>query len=137
MTRQPLCRRHGGAVLVVVLSISAAMIIGVSLVQLVLMQMQQSRHDRDRSQATWLAEAGLDRLRRQVSISPDYTGETWQPEVPGAHRSRLGSVRISPTAPGQWDVVADYPAELPDRVRVRRTWSVPATALTSTEGIVP
>lgn len=137
MTRPPRTHRRGGAVLIVVISISAAMIIGASLVQLVLLQKQQSRLDRHRSQAVWLAEAGLDRVRLQVAKTPDYAGETWQPEVPGDHRTDAGSVLISRSAPGVWVVLADYPAESANRVRIRRTWSVPATALTSTEGLVP
>jgi Tfp pilus assembly protein PilX len=83
------------------------------LLKLALLNQRQQRMSECRAQATWLAEAGLERAAASIVRSPHYPGEIWQVPDTQLSPSYTGLVLIevqSKNESGQRliDVRADY-----------------------------
>lgn len=89
------------------------------LVRRVVTEHRQTRRELHHCQAVQLAEAGLLRAGAQLRNDPNYTGETWQPDMSDVHPTHTALIRISIEG-DQWLVVASYPHNLDFPSRVTR-----------------
>lgn len=117
----PKVRRRGGALLIVIIALAVASMIGATLLQMAFTQRRQQQHDRLRTQASWLAEAGVQRGLQRARTESEYRGETWTLDVPGRNGSQTAEVQITLTedTPRTITAVATYPTTTPFRARVR------------------
>lgn len=76
--------RAGAALLLVVLAISLASMVVLTLAQTALAHRRQVPRDLERWQAFWLVDSGWQRGLLRVQLDPHYTGEDWTLEV-GPH----------------------------------------------------
>lgn len=118
--------RRGGALLIAILALAVASMIGATLLQMAFTQRRQLQHERLRTQAGWIAEAGVQRALQRLATNPDYEGETWIVDVPGREASQPAEVVITVDQPAQGTIsaVATFPQKVTFRARVRR--SVPS-----------
>ncbi len=123
-------RRRGGALLIAILALAVASMIGAVLLQMAFTQRRQLQHERLRTQAGWIAEAGLQRALQKTATDPQYRGETWMVDVPGRNSTQQAEVQITvgDDAGKTMTAVATYPHTETFRARVRR--SVPSPAKT-------
>ncbi len=125
-TRIRTSRRRGAALLaaIVCVSIAAAVMIGIA--HVATQAYREVGLEQCRLQAGWILESGVDRAAAQLAADGDYAGEIWSlpPEEVGGRYD--GEVRIHvESVEGQpsWRqvrVVADYPVDVPRRVRHTR-----------------
>ncbi len=129
--KQPTRKRRGGALLIVMVALAVASLIGATLLQMAFTQRRQLQHDRLRTQAGWIAEAGLQRGLQRAAADPQYKSETWIVDVPGRDRSQPAEVEITvgDDAGRTVTAIATYPQGATFRARVRR--SLPVTPLES------
>ncbi|MDP1798531.1 MAG: hypothetical protein Q8K78_13650 [Planctomycetaceae bacterium] len=120
--------RRGAALLIVMVALTVASMIGAALLQMAFTQHRQLQHDRLRTQAAWIAEAGLQRGLQRAAADEQYRGEMWIVEVPGRDRSEKAEVEITvgDDAGRTVTAVATYPQDATFRARVRLT--LPATS---------
>lgn len=76
-------RRRGGALVIALLSLLVVMLLSAAVLRSLLAARRQARQTAVALQAAWLAEAALDRASAQLASDSNYTGETWQVELPG------------------------------------------------------
>lgn len=126
----PQHRRRGGALIIAILALAVASMIGATLLQMAFTQRRQLQHERLRTQAGWLAEAGLQRALQQIASDPEYQGETWMVDVPDRTASQPAEVLITVDTETKsvLTVVATYPRGATFRAKVRRSVSVPMKA---------
>ena len=85
------------------------------------------RAEERKTQADWLAEAGLSRAQARLSATPDYRGETWEIDAKELAGRFAGIVRISvepneKSAKGRLiRIEADYPRGDALRARSSKT----------------
>jgi len=78
MGRRGFQRRRRGAILVVVLvCLAIATALSVVVVGHIATDRRGAQMDYRRLQASWLAEAGIERAASRLAADPEYTGETW------------------------------------------------------------
>ena len=116
--------RRGGALLIAILALAVASMIGATLLQMAFTQRRQLQHERLRTQAGWLAEAGLQRALQRAAADPQYQGETWTVDVPDRNRVQQAEVQITigEKASRMVTAVATYPQDATFRARVRRSF---------------
>ncbi len=116
-------RRRGGALLVAILALAVASMVGATLLQMAFTQRRQLQHERLRTQAGWIAEAGLQRAMQRTAADAAYRGETWLVEVPVRGTSKPAEVVITVDQETEKaiTVVATYPQAATFRARVRRS----------------
>ena len=119
-------RERGAALLVAIVCVSIAVAVMYGIVQLAVQGNREAGLEERRAQARWIVESGVDRAAARLDADREYSGEHWllPAEMIGGRRD--GEVRIEvERIEGQsnWRqvrVVADYPVDLPDRVRQTR-----------------
>lgn len=90
----PTVPRSGAALLLVVLAISLASMLVLTLAHTTLAHRRQVSHDLARGQAFWLVESGWQRGLLRAQLDPQYTGEDWTLEV-GEH-TVVVQIRVQP-----------------------------------------
>jgi hypothetical protein len=92
---------------------------------------RQVRARERRLQAEWLAESGLERAFTRMAAKPDYKGERWEIAAEALGQPALVTIEVDPpSAQGEDRIVrvrADYPPDLPRRIRFTREVVVPKT----------
>ncbi len=118
-------RRGAALVVAIVCTVLVTLMLG-TVLKISITRNRNIRHHERALQAAWLAEAGLERARGQLAAQPDYAGETWNIDadsLEGTHGAvvtiTVAVVKENPQA-RTVDVQADYPAELPQRVRTSK-----------------
>jgi type II secretory pathway component PulK len=118
MKRSPIYLQRTGAVLAIALTM--VLVIGLllgSLLQRVVREQRQMRVRHYQWQAQWLARSAMERAQAQLARDPEYTGETWQPDV----AEEDGEVVIEVDKDGAEgrviSVTAHFPAAQPLRAR--------------------
>lgn len=120
-------RQHRGAALVVAIvcvSIAGAVMFGI--VRIAAQAYREVGLEERQAQARWILESGVDRAAARLAADRDYSGEKWLltaemigGRYPGEVRIEVGPIQGE--ADGrQVCVVADYPVDLPNRVRQTR-----------------
>lgn len=96
------------------------------IVRLALQTHREVDLEQRRAQAYWILESAVDRAAAKVAGEDDYRGEQWtlKAEEIGGRYEALVRIEVAQLE-GQADwrqvrVVADYPADLPQRVRQTR-----------------
>jgi hypothetical protein len=93
MNARCLRRRSGVTAVIAVAAVVMIGLIGALSVRLVLLHRERADLARDRAQAAWLVESGLERAWARLGRDADYAGETWA--IPGDQiDGRPASVRI-------------------------------------------
>ncbi len=123
-------RRRGIAVLVAVVCVSIAAAVMVGIIHLALQGYRQAELDERRTQACWIAESGVDLAAARLRADHRYSGENWRlaaASIGGRHDAEV-RIEVQPvdgqTAWRQVRVVADYPVDLPYRVRETREFRI-------------
>ena len=123
-------RRRGFAVLMVLVCLFVISMISTSVLQLAVAQRRQMQREQLRLQATWLAEAALDRAAVRLKQDTGYSGEVWTVDEKQFASGQTGSVRIeiqadkTITSRRIVSVVADFPADTKQRARVSQQLQV-------------
>ncbi len=124
-------RRRGAALIVAIVCVSIAVAVMYGLVQLAVQAHREVGLEQRQSQARWIVESGVDRAAAQLAGDEDYAGEQWAIPAEDLDSHFDAEVRIQvEQIEGQADwrlvrVVADYPVDLPQRVRLRREFRMP------------
>jgi len=82
MRRRKVAQRsvRRGAILALALACLLAVILfGGTMLRQLMQEMRASRATHQQHQASWLAQAGIDRAAAKLKEDPEYTGETWRP----------------------------------------------------------
>ncbi|MEX2176069.1 MAG: PilX N-terminal domain-containing pilus assembly protein [Pirellulaceae bacterium] len=111
MTSVPGSRRRGAALVMAMVALLVVSMVAAALVQTLLLSHRQAGRYADRTQAEWLAEAGLARARAQLAGDDAYRGETWLAPVADSEIAEV-SIRVEPAtdeAPRKIVVRALYP----------------------------
>ena len=87
-------RRRGSLVMILIICLVLISVLGASLVRVGLSQRKQSRRESDRLQATWLAEAGVERAAAKLRLDAAYSGEEWELTKDQITDKFAGSVNI-------------------------------------------
>ncbi len=120
------CRRRGVALLVAIVCVSIAVAVMYGIVQLAMQAHREVALEQRRAQARWIMESALDRTAAQLGADADYGGEQWSLSADELGGRYVADVRIQvEPVEGQADfrqvrIVADYPVDLPQRVRQTR-----------------
>lgn len=123
-------RRRGTIILFAMICLLLVSLLGASLVKLALTQRRQIRREQWRVQATWLAEAAVDRAAARLATETDYSGETWTiapTELGGESGAQVRiSVEEATTGAERFvvQVTADYPDSDEQRARVSKRIAV-------------
>ena len=128
--RWPSCsgplRKRGAVLLVALVCVSIASAVMYGIVHLALQTRRQVDLEQRQIQAGWILESAVDRSVAKLAGERDYSGEEWSlgaEEIGGRYAA---AVRIEVEQIDGEDgwvqvrIVADYPAELPHRVRQTR-----------------
>lgn len=122
--------RSGIALLVVLVALAIVSTIGLLLLRMSLMHHRQAQRETFVAQSRWLAESAFDQTGRRLKADAKSEGFTWSvpaKELDGQHAANV-VVEIRPVkdAPQRREVtvVADFPANSPQRSRTRRVWLV-------------
>lgn len=118
--------RRGAALIVAVVCVSIAVAVMYGITQLAVQAHREVGLEQRRAQACWIAESAADRAAARLAADAGYSGEEWllsADEVGGRYDAKI-RIRVD-RIEGQPDwcevrVVADYPADLPLRVRQTR-----------------
>ena len=123
-------RRSGIALLVVLVALAIVSTIGMLLLRMSLMHHRQAQRETFVAQSRWLAESAFDQAGRRLKADAKSEGFTWSvpaKELDGRHAANV-VVEIRPVkdAPQRREVtvVADFPANSPQRSRTRRVRQV-------------
>ena len=88
-------RRQRGAILVVVLvCLAVATAMSVVVVKQIAAERQAVQMNHRRLQASWLAEAGIERAAARLAADPKYAGETWTISANELAAGESGVVKI-------------------------------------------
>ena len=74
---RPLAPRRGAATLLLILCLAVLGMVCGATYRVIALEERLARHERQRAQAWWLAEAGLERAVAQLERDAAYRGETW------------------------------------------------------------
>ncbi len=125
-TRIRACKRRGAALLVAIVCVSIAVAVMYGIVQLAVLAHREVDLEQRRAQASWVMESAVDRAAAQLAADADYVGEEWSlsAEELGTRYAAEVQIQVESVA-GHADmrqvrIVADYPADLPQRVRQTR-----------------
>ena len=123
--------RRGAALVVAIVCVSIAIAVMYGLAQLATQAYREVDLETRRTQARWIMESGVDRAAAQLAEDTDYVGEQWSipaAELGGRYDGQV-QIRVEPVeGEANWRqirVVADYPVELPQRVRRTREIRMP------------
>ena len=122
--------RRGYMLLVVMICLLLVSLVSTSVLRTASLQYKQVRNQELEEQATWLAEAGIERAAARLIRNPAYTGETWQITIAGADKPMSASVAISITAQIETQpaksvtVVAVYPTDRQQRAQVTKSVTI-------------
>lgn len=118
-------RRSGLALLVVLVALAIVSTIGMTLLRMALMHHRQAQRGTSVAQSRWLAESAFDQTSRRLKADAKLEGFTWlvpATELDGRHAAKV-VIEIRPVkdAPQRREaiVVADFPANAPQRSRTR------------------
>ena len=114
-------RRRGVALLSSIVCILILSAISISLVRTVLARLHEADLHQYQLQADALAQSALVRGIEQRTLNPAYTGEVWEPEVPGLPRLQADIQWVDAPSGGALRVVCLVPADASQPVRVERT----------------
>ncbi|MBN1590149.1 MAG: hypothetical protein JW888_11585 [Pirellulales bacterium] len=112
--------RHGAILIVVLVCLAVATAVSIVVVRQIVTERQATQMHFRRLQASWLAEAGIERAAARLAADPEYTGETWTIPANELVSDEGGVVRIHvETIKDQPErrsvrVEADYP-DMPER----------------------
>lgn len=126
-TRRSAPSRSGIALMVVLVALAIVSAIATTLLRLAVMHHRQAAHETSVAQTRWLAESALDRTAVQLKSDAKLTGSTWSipaEQLGGRHAAKVTiEVRPVENAPQAREVtvIADYPANSPQRARTRLT----------------
>lgn len=76
-TRTPRAPRRGAATLLLILCLAVLGMVCGATYRAIALDERLARHERQRAQAWWLAEAGLERAMARLASEPGFRGETW------------------------------------------------------------
>ncbi len=76
-TRAPRVPRHGAATLLLILCLAVLGMVCGATYRAIALDERLARHERQRAQAWWLAEAGLQRALARLDSEPGFRGEVW------------------------------------------------------------
>jgi type II secretory pathway component PulK len=119
--------RRGAALMAALVCMLVASVLAGSVLRAVVRDQRQSRERLRRTQAAWLAEAGVERAAAQLRARGDYDGETWRvpPAELGGSDSGLVEIRVENvadrSAQRRVHVQADYPDRPLHRARCGKT----------------
>ena len=117
MNAQSFEQRRGAMMIAVLVCITIASMLTLTLVKQLLSRRALEEMSQSRIQADWLVEAGIERAVAKLKGEPGYSGETWD-ITEGLDDERAGRVKIVVRkAPGQSDrrtaeVTAEFPADV-------------------------
>lgn len=133
MTAESRHLRRGAVLAAVLICLAVCSAIIVALLSAGVRQRRQVELEQRRAQATWLAEAGIERAVARLAANPTYAGEDWQLSrdqlaLSAAARARSEGngpaavvhieVRLEGGGPARRIFVrADFPPEVPRRAR--------------------
>jgi Tfp pilus assembly protein PilX len=122
-------RRHGLAMVAVLICMLVVMLLSTALLQAVAQQHRWIRSSQHQEQSFWLAEAALQRAAYQLQRSPEYSGEEWviAAEVLGQPARVLIQVETAgeDTSRRRVHVAARYPDVKHQRVLTEKEIVVP------------
>jgi len=119
--------RHAVTIIVVIAFYAIAVAMFGSWIRSTLGHQKQARHWHEKSQATWLADAGLRRAAAQLTSNTNYTGEQWQIEADQLGGKHTAAIQIRVEAVkesnGQFQIsaTAEYPAEKLQHARITKS----------------
>ena len=123
-------KRRGVALLVAIVCVSIAVAVMYGIVQLATQAYREVGLEQHRTQASWILESAVDRAAAQLAAEEDYRGEKWTLEAQelGGRYDAEVTIQVE-RVEGQADwrqvrVVADYPVDIPYRVRQTRTFRI-------------
>lgn len=127
--------RRGAALLVALVCASIAVAVMYGIVQLASQSHREVGLEQRQLQACWIAESAADRAAAQLAADGAYVGERWTipaGELDGRYDAAV-QIEVK-RVDGDADrcrirVVADYPPELPYRVRETRVFWMPAASV--------
>jgi len=127
-------RRHGGGLVVALVTLLVVTSLMGSVVRSLLIELRQRRHEAANLQAQWLAEAAIERATARLRSSADYSGETWNVDLPpsvSSSSSRSGVVEIRVESgngndPSSVTIETRYPDDPRHFSHIQRTWTIPA-----------
>ena len=100
-----LAKRNGTILGMVLVALLVVSLITGALIQAIVNHHRQSKRAEQRQQAEWLAEAAIQRTIRNLAITRDYSGDTWQ--IPadvfagGQHQVATIRVESAPDVPNR------------------------------------
>jgi type II secretory pathway component PulK len=122
-------QRRAVAIIAALVTLLIVMLTAAALLRAMLVVHRQSRAFHRELQAQWLAEAALSRAAARLASDPEYTGETWQPQV-GPADEPSGRVTIAVSRPAgrpQQRLIAaraEYPEHESQRSTIHRELSI-------------
>lgn len=123
-------RRRGVVILIAALFLVMATFVTIRLATAMVSEHRQMRLRQRQLQSVWLAESGIERAVAKLRWDAAYEGETWTLPAETTGQAFGGVVEIQINmVDGESQrrlvsVVADFPAELPHRVRRSKTIAV-------------
>ncbi len=121
-------RRRGAALLVALVCVSIAVAVMYGIVQLALQTHREVDLEQRRTQTRWILESAVDRAAAQLGTDGEYSGEQWTisaEKLGGRYdaEARIEVERLEGQSNArQVRVIADYPIDLPHRVRQTRAF---------------
>jgi Tfp pilus assembly protein PilX len=118
--------RRGMVLVGVLVCLAAAALTIMAILRTTTIELRQLRTQQQHLQADRLAEAGVERARAQLSLSPTYTGETWTVTADELGSTAAATVMITISEvkdqanQRQIHAQADYPNDSERRVRKSR-----------------
>lgn len=122
--------RRGVVLGAVLVSLTIAAILFISLLGLAAAQQRQLRKQQIDLQATWLMEAGMERATARLGQDSNYTGETWRVSAQQIGGRDAGVVLCVVKRNGDSPhlcsvtVTADYPEQDRHRIRKSKTFEI-------------
>ena len=118
--------RRGAVMVFALIALLVGSLMIAALLKTAAMSHRQLKRDENRLQASFLADAGCDRVRMLLRSQPDFTSGEWNVLSSQLAPNRAARIRMTvteePGEPSQRIVtaVAEYPIDHPDLVRVTR-----------------
>jgi Tfp pilus assembly protein PilX len=122
-------RRSAAGLVVALVTLLVVMLIAGSIVRSLVTDARESRHAAIELQAHALADAALARAAATLKTQPDYTGETWRPEIKFSDDTNTGiaDIRVQRPPDENQSLTITIDAHFPDhpvhRVAVTRSYS--------------
>ncbi len=113
-------QRRGTIIIIAMIALAFASTIMFTMVKTGLTQYRQAKREQLRIQASWLAEAGLERAFSKWQNDKTYKGETWNIPAKDLSGKNGGEVLITMTSDSKITVKATYPTTGTNRAVVSR-----------------